>query len=86
MREVEADPLKRGARDSPRTPVDQAKLAKLADISKKMSPKQVPPMPEPMPQDSCAAGSSDETRQDPLLAAIDRLSAKMNTLATKVDL
>ena len=88
MREVEADPLKRGARDSPNTPVDQAKLAKLVDISKKMSPKQVPPMPELMPQDSGAAGNNTQTRQDPLLAAIgkQRLSAKMNTLATKVDL
>lgn len=89
MQVADTDTRKRGARESPRTPSkNDDKMAKLRDISKKLSPSAIPPLPghgadEPVSAGGTASGNAAQS--DPYLAAIEKLSSKMDALASKAD-
>ena len=75
---AEADNSKRGQRESPRTPSEAAKFAKLENISKNLSPQCQVSL---LPHDAASSAS----QSDPYLDGIQKLSAKMDTLASKAD-
>ena len=63
-------------------------MAKLRHISKTLSPSAIPPLPDHAPvapAGNGGAASGSAAPQDPFLAAIEKLSSKMDSLASKVD-
>jgi hypothetical protein len=98
-KEDATDGSKRGPRESPRTPTDEGKLAKLQRISAKLSPgATVPPLP------GLAQGSDDEPagtkgtpvtmeamtallakQLSPLTGSVSRLEADLKSFKTKVE-